>query len=66
MSSYVDASPEVPVQTPAMNQIVLDHVPDARPGLPSEDRGHHLHEPAAWPLVHDVTALAFRRRPVFM
>ena len=64
MSSYVDASPEVPVETPAVNQVVLDHVPDASPGLSGEDRSHHLHEPAARPLVHVGTALPCRRRPV--
>jgi hypothetical protein len=39
-------------------------VPDASPGLSGEDGSHHLHEPAARPLVHVGTALPCRRQPV--
>jgi hypothetical protein len=33
----------------AMNQVVLDHVPDAGPSLPAKDGSHYLYEPTARP-----------------
>lgn len=42
----VDASPEIVVETPAVDQIIRDHVPDACPGVSGEDGRHDLDEPA--------------------